>query len=75
VIGPPEGARGTATPLSRRVCDQDHIVPYAEGTSRRVVSCDLGRFFPVSEEQALQILTALGGSAATASEADASDAQ
>jgi hypothetical protein len=50
------GARGIDTPLSNRVCDQDDIFPYREGSARRVFSCPLGRFYAVSEDEALQIL-------------------
>jgi hypothetical protein len=78
------GARGTinpggvaggpvaGAPLSRRVCNHDHIFPYTEGGSRRVVGCNLGLFYGVSEDQALQILTSLAGAP---SESAASDAQ
>lgn len=52
--------RGFQTPLASRVCDQDRIFPYKEGAARRVVGCPLGRFYAVEEEQALQILAALG---------------
>jgi len=72
-IGPAgPGSRGA--PLATRVCDQDQIFPYQEGSARRVSSCGLGRFFPISEEQALQILTPRPGSAAASGEADARDA-
>jgi hypothetical protein len=54
------GAPGGGTPLTRRVCDQDRIFPGREGSERRVLGCPLGRFFPISEEQALQILTTQG---------------
>jgi hypothetical protein len=47
---------GFGTPLSNRVCDQDDIFPYREGSARRVFSCPLGRFYAVSEDEALQIL-------------------
>jgi hypothetical protein len=42
---------------STRVCDIDQIFPYREESTRREVGCGLGRFFLISEEQALQILT------------------
>ncbi|HEY9182054.1 MAG TPA: hypothetical protein VIQ99_02575 [Gammaproteobacteria bacterium] len=73
IPGPP--GPFTGAPLSRRVCTQDHIFPYKEGGSRRVVGCNLGRFFPMSEDQALQILTALGGAGTATSERAASDAE
>lgn len=47
---------GFGTPLSNRVCDQDDIFPYREGSARRVFSCPLGRFYPISEGEARQIL-------------------
>jgi hypothetical protein len=67
----PATSGGLDTPLSKRVCDQDDIFPYREDSGRRVISCGLGRFFPISEEQALQILTLRGDPAAAPSEADA----
>ncbi len=77
VIGPQGIGGPVGAGLSTRVCDQDHIFPYAEGGTRRVLGCDLGRFFPVSEDQALEILSALAGTAAPPTEADsdAPDAQ
>jgi hypothetical protein len=44
------------TPLVRRVCEQDRIFPGREDFAHRVIGCPLGRFFAVSEGQALQIL-------------------
>jgi hypothetical protein len=70
-ISPNGGARGLDTPLTNRVCDQDRIFPYKEDSGRRAISCGLGRFFPISEQQALQILTPPGGPAAAPSEAAA----
>lgn len=76
-IGPGGMASGpfVGTPLSRRVCNQDDIFPYTEGGTRRVVGCNLGRFYGVSEDQALQILSSLAGAPAAPSESDAPAAQ
>lgn len=67
LVGPQRAGSDYVT----RVCDEDLIFPFTEGSGRRVLGCDLGRFFPISEEQALQILTLRGGSAAAPNEADA----
>ena len=57
VINPGFGApSGIDTPLSNRVCDQNDIFPYREGSARRVFSCPLGRFYAISEDEARQIL-------------------
>lgn len=56
VIGPMGPAPVLETPLARRVCDHDDIFPYREGSGRRVFSCPLGRFFPLSEEDARGLL-------------------
>jgi hypothetical protein len=54
--GSAQSAAAGQTPLARRVCDHDRIFPYQEGSSRRVLSCNLGRFHPISEDQAIAIL-------------------
>ncbi len=56
---------------STRVCDIDRIFPYKEDSERREVGCGLGRFFLISEQQALQILNPQDGTDAPSSEADA----
>lgn len=48
------------TPLIRRVCQQEHIFPGRDEFEHRVIGCALGRFFALSEEQALQILVQRG---------------
>jgi hypothetical protein len=48
------------TPLATRVCEQDRIFPGREDFARRVIGCALGRFFALSEEQALEILAPRG---------------
>jgi len=65
-VGAPVGAQ-----LSTRVCASNNVFPYTEGGTRRVAGCNLGRFYAMSEDQALQILSAL----APASEVASSDAQ
>ena len=57
-IGPTGERRGMETPLSSRICDQDRIFPYREGSTRVVLACDLGRFFAVSQDEALLLLAA-----------------
>jgi hypothetical protein len=47
------------TPLSRRVCDNSRIYPYREDSTRLAAGCNLGRFYPISEDQATTILTTL----------------
>jgi hypothetical protein len=41
---------------SSSICDSDEIYPYKETGTRSVVSCDIGRFYPLSEEEALGLL-------------------
>jgi hypothetical protein len=48
------------TQLVRRVCEQDRIFPGREDFAHRVIGCALGRFFALSEEQALQIIARRG---------------
>jgi hypothetical protein len=50
---------GSQTPLTTRVCDESRIFPYSEGSTRRVVSCPLGRFYSVGQERALQIVESM----------------
>jgi hypothetical protein len=74
VINPGLGApRGIDTPLSQRVCDHDRIFPFREGSARRVSACSLGRFFPVTEEEAFEILSIFDGSAEPSPAAAAGD--
>lgn len=73
VIGPMGGPRGIDTPLSNRICDQDRIFPYREGSTRRVLACDLGRFFAVSEDEALHILATFDSPLNSPGQEDTSD--
>jgi hypothetical protein len=52
-----------------RVCDDDRVFPFREGSARKVVGCELGRLYPISEAQGVQILTALASKEASADEA------
>lgn len=60
LIGPsqPGGLASVGTPVGRRVCDQDDIIPsYREsGPERRVLECQLGRFYALPEEEARQLI-------------------
>ena len=64
VVGPerPTTRITNEQPLQRRICDQDRIYPFREGDTRKIFGCNLGRLYPVSEAQALQILAVLAPS-------------
>ena len=66
VVGPERPTTGITNEqrLERRICDQDRVYPFREGDTRKVFGCNLGRLYPISEAEGLQILTTLGPSTA-----------
>lgn len=66
VVGPVRPTTGITNEqrLQRRICDQDRVFPFREGDTRKIFGCNLGRLYPISEAQGLQILTTLGPSPA-----------
>ena len=73
VINPGFGRRGGIdVPLTNRVCDLDDIFPYREGSTRRVFGCPLGRFYPIAEDEALQLLATSAEQSANGAAAGAS---
>jgi hypothetical protein len=57
------------------ICDANEIYPYKETGARTVASCGIGRFYPLSEDQALALLVKPGDGQGASEASGASGAQ